>query len=124
MICQVPPAAYPSTMGNETNEGSLQPRHHVYAIDYYSSVRRVIRLYLGPLLEYPLREQTMNPQTSKSKDYLIKRLNAIRNPNTNFTNIMLRYKCSPRYKFEQIPTSLALPRTLPYISHKSSLLAS
>ena len=44
-----PPAAYTSTMGNEANEGSLQPRHHIYAIDYYSSALvRVIRLYQGP----------------------------------------------------------------------------
>ena len=33
-----PPAAYPSTVGNEANGCILQPRHHVYAIDYYSSV--------------------------------------------------------------------------------------
>jgi hypothetical protein len=32
-----PPAAYPSTMMYEVNEGSLWPRHHVYAIDYYFS---------------------------------------------------------------------------------------
>ena len=32
------PTIYPSTVGNEANEGSLKPRHHVYAIDYYSSV--------------------------------------------------------------------------------------
>jgi hypothetical protein len=44
-----PPAAYPSTEGYETNEGSLKPRHHVYAIDYYSSAHaRVIHLYQGP----------------------------------------------------------------------------
>ena len=33
-----PPTAYASTGGYEANEGSLKPRHHVYAIDYYSSV--------------------------------------------------------------------------------------
>jgi hypothetical protein len=33
-----PPAAYPSTVRHEANEGSCQPRHHVYAIDYYFSV--------------------------------------------------------------------------------------
>jgi len=38
------------------------------------ALRRVIRLYQGPLLEYPLQEQTMNPLTSKTKVYLIKRL--------------------------------------------------
>ena len=44
-----PPTTYPSTMGNEANEGSFKPRHHIYAIDYYSSVHaRVIRLYQGP----------------------------------------------------------------------------
>ena len=35
-----PPTAYPSTMEYEVNEGSLQPRHHVYAIDYYSSINQ------------------------------------------------------------------------------------
>jgi hypothetical protein len=34
-----PPAAYPSTVEYEANEGSLYPRHHVYAIDYYTSVK-------------------------------------------------------------------------------------
>ena len=44
-----PPAAYPSTMGNEANEGNLYPRHHVYAINYYSNMlARVIYLYQGP----------------------------------------------------------------------------
>jgi hypothetical protein len=44
-----PPVVYPSTIGYEANEGSLKPRHHVYAIDYYSSVHaRVIHLYQGP----------------------------------------------------------------------------
>ena len=44
-----PPVAYPSTMEYEANEGSLKPRHHVYAINYYSSTHaRVIRLYQGP----------------------------------------------------------------------------
>ena len=62
-----PPAAYPLIMGNEANEGSLKPRHHVYTIDYYSSVYRVIRLYQGPLLEYPLQERTTNPQANKNK---------------------------------------------------------
>ena len=41
--------AYPSTMEYEANKGSLQPRHHIYAIDYYSSaLTRVIILYHGP----------------------------------------------------------------------------
>ena len=62
-----PPTAYPSTMEYEANEGNLQPRHHIYAIDYYSSVRRVIRLYQGPLLEYLPQGRMMIPQTSKSK---------------------------------------------------------
>ena len=44
-----PPAAYPSTVGYKANKGSLQPRHHVYAIDYSSSVvARVIHFYQGP----------------------------------------------------------------------------
>jgi hypothetical protein len=33
-----PPTAYPSTMEYKANKGSLYPRHHVYAIDYYSSI--------------------------------------------------------------------------------------
>jgi hypothetical protein len=33
-----PPVAYPSTVGNEANEGNVKLRHHVYAISYYSSV--------------------------------------------------------------------------------------
>ena len=33
-----PPAAYPSTVGHKANDGSVQPRHLVYAIDYYASV--------------------------------------------------------------------------------------
>jgi hypothetical protein len=61
-----PPAAKPSTGGYKANEGSRQPRHHVYAIDYCSSVRRVIRLYQGPLLEHLPWGRMMNPQTSKS----------------------------------------------------------
>jgi hypothetical protein len=36
-------------MGYEANEGSLKPRNHIYAINYYSSVHaRVIYLYQGP----------------------------------------------------------------------------
>jgi hypothetical protein len=35
-----PPAAYPSTMEYKANEGSLYPRHHICAIDYYSSVKQ------------------------------------------------------------------------------------
>ena len=66
-IGQSPTIAYPSTIGHEANEGSRLPRHHVYAIDDYSSMRKVIRLYQGPLLEHPLRERTTNPQTSKNK---------------------------------------------------------
>jgi len=33
-----PPAAYPSTVGNEANKGNFELRHRVYAIGYYSSV--------------------------------------------------------------------------------------
>jgi hypothetical protein len=56
----------PLTEGYEANEGSHQPRHHVYAINYYSSAHRVIHLYQGPLLEHPPWGRTMKPQTSKS----------------------------------------------------------
>ena len=44
-----PPTVYPSIVEYEANEGNLQPRHHVYAIDYSSIViARVIRFYPGP----------------------------------------------------------------------------
>ena len=43
-----PPAAYPSTMEYEANEGSLQPRHHVYAINYYSSINQGYPSLSGP----------------------------------------------------------------------------
>lgn len=43
-----PPAAHPSTVGNEADEGSLQPRHHIYAIDYYSSVDQGYPSLSGP----------------------------------------------------------------------------
>jgi hypothetical protein len=43
-----PPAAYPSTMGNEVNEGNVKLRHHVYAIK-------------SPLLEHPPQRWMMNP---------------------------------------------------------------
>jgi hypothetical protein len=62
-----PPAAYSSTVEYEANEGSLLPRHHVYAIDYYSSVDQGYFIFIrSPLLEYPPQGQTMNPQISKS----------------------------------------------------------
>ena len=44
-----PPAAYPSTMGNEANKGNLEPRHHVYTIDYYSSVDQELSSSSGVL---------------------------------------------------------------------------
>jgi hypothetical protein len=43
-----PPVAYPSTVGHEANEGNLLPRHHVYAIDYYSSIAQGYPFLLGP----------------------------------------------------------------------------
>ena len=43
-----PPAVYPRTMEYEANEGSLKPRHHVYAIDYYSSVDQGYPALSGP----------------------------------------------------------------------------
>jgi hypothetical protein len=44
-VLQSPLVAYPSIVRHEANEGSLNPRHHVYTIDYYPSAIRVIRLY-------------------------------------------------------------------------------
>ena len=43
-----PPAAYPSTVGYEANEGSHHPRHHVYAIDYYCSTIQGYHLHQEP----------------------------------------------------------------------------
>ena len=40
--------AYPSTVEYEANEGSLEPRHHVYAIDYYSSIDQGYPSLSGP----------------------------------------------------------------------------
>ena len=57
-----PPAAYPSIGEYEANEGSLQPRHHVYAIDYYCSVDQGYSIFIrSPLLEYPPQGWTTNP---------------------------------------------------------------
>ena len=37
-----PPAAYPDIpWGRYENKGNLKPRHHVYAIDYCSSLARL-----------------------------------------------------------------------------------
>ena len=43
-----PLVAYPSTVEFEANEGSLYSRHHVYAIDYYSSIDQSYSSSLGP----------------------------------------------------------------------------
>ena len=52
----------------ETNKGNLMPRHHAYAFDYYSRVMQGYPVFIrGPLLEYPLRERTMNPRTNENK---------------------------------------------------------
>jgi hypothetical protein len=38
---------------------------NVYAVDYYSSIAQRYPVSIrGPLLEYPLQERTMNPQTN------------------------------------------------------------
>ena len=42
------PVTYPSTMGYKANEGSLEPRHHVYAIDYYYSIDQGYPSLSGP----------------------------------------------------------------------------
>jgi hypothetical protein len=44
-----PPATYPSTMGYKANEGNLYPEHHVYAIDYYSSVCNGLSVFIRAL---------------------------------------------------------------------------
>ena len=64
-----PPAVYPTMLAElETNKGNLRPRHHAYAFDYYSRVAQGYPIFIrGPLLEYPLLEQTMNPRTNENK---------------------------------------------------------
>src|SRR6185503_13448606 len=53
---------------HETNKGNLRPRHHAYAFDYYSRVAQGYPVFIrGPLLEYPLRERTMNPRMNENK---------------------------------------------------------
>jgi hypothetical protein len=44
-----PPATYPSTMGYKANEGNLYPEHHVYAIDYYSSICDGLSVFIRAL---------------------------------------------------------------------------
>src|SRR6185437_3492060 len=64
-----PPAVYPTIPAeHETNKGNLRPRHYAYAFDYYSRVAQGYPVFIrGPLLEYPLRERTMNPRTNENK---------------------------------------------------------
>ena len=63
------PAVYPTISTEyETNKGNLRPRHHAYAFDYYSRVAQGYPVFIrGPLLEYPLRERTMNPRTNEDR---------------------------------------------------------
>jgi hypothetical protein len=58
-----PSAAYLATPWELTaNKGNLRPKHHVYIIDYYSSIAQGYPVFIkGPVLEYPLQEWTMNP---------------------------------------------------------------
>jgi len=64
-----PPTVYPTIPAEyETNKGNLRPRHHAYAFDYYSRVAQGYPVFIrGPLLEYPLRELTMNLQTNENR---------------------------------------------------------
>ena len=64
-----PPAVYPTIPAEyEANKGNLRPRQHAYAFDYYSRVAQGYPFFIrGPLLEYPLRERTMNPQMNENK---------------------------------------------------------
>jgi len=51
----------------EANKDNLRLRHHAYAFDYYSRVAQGYPIFIrGPLLEYPLREWTMNPRTNEN----------------------------------------------------------
>jgi hypothetical protein len=56
-----PPTTYPATpWGLIAYKGNLEPRHHVYAADYYSSIDQGLPVFIrGPLLEHPPQEQTM-----------------------------------------------------------------
>ena len=44
-----PLATYPSTMGNEANDGDFSLRHHIYAIGHYSSVGQELPFLSGVL---------------------------------------------------------------------------
>jgi hypothetical protein len=47
---------------HEANKGNLRPKHHVYAVDYYSSVVQGLPMFIKcSLLEYPLKEWMMIP---------------------------------------------------------------
>ena len=58
-----PPSVYPfHTMELRANKGNLRPRHHVYAIYYYSRVGQGYPIFIrGPPLEHPLLEGTIDP---------------------------------------------------------------
>jgi hypothetical protein len=56
-----------NTVGLTANKGNLEHKHHVYAVDYYSSVAQGYSISTrGPLLQYPLQERTINPQTNNN----------------------------------------------------------
>jgi hypothetical protein len=49
------------TMGLGAIKGNLGPRHHVYAVDYYSKVVGDPIFIRGPVLEYPSQEWMVIP---------------------------------------------------------------
>jgi hypothetical protein len=62
------PAAYPSTMGNKVNKvASSLDTTSILSTTTQASIR-IICLYQSPLLEYPLRERTTNPQVNNEQN--------------------------------------------------------
>jgi hypothetical protein len=52
-----PPAAYPyNTVVLKANKGNLRPKHHVYAVDYYSSVAQGYPFFIRGLY-YSIRHE-------------------------------------------------------------------
>jgi hypothetical protein len=55
-----------NTMGLAAYKGNLEPRHHIYTVDYCSRVDQGYPVSIwGPLLEHPSQEWMMILQTSK-----------------------------------------------------------
>jgi hypothetical protein len=103
-----PPTAYPyNTLWLEANKGNLRPKHHIYAVNYYSSITKGYPIFIrGPLLEHPLQEWMMIPQTNNNKSTTLTRAYQETNSDT-YSNGSYPL----RYKVGEGPTSLALLHT-------------